>query len=179
MKTMKLSDIKITSAFTNTVPSEYKMEECRKNWDKFHCQDRFLVVNKNNYLQDGYVQYLVLKEKGIEDAEIRIGTGKIKRWRRKNMKGWKSPKYREQATTYVYGVHPNGIDHKERVWRVPNSWEDFTENVQIGDMVLCNTIHGKAPVSVTRVEVTDKCPVDFAVKKVVSKRIKRNGEIVE
>ena len=26
MKTMKLSDIKITSAFTNTGPSEYKME---------------------------------------------------------------------------------------------------------------------------------------------------------
>lgn len=179
MRKMKLSDIKISSAFLNSTPSENKMKECRDNWNKWHRQDRYLVVDNNNYLQDGYVMYLVLKENGIEEAEIKIGFGKRKQWRRRNINGWKSPKYREQATTYIYGVHLKGSDQKERVWRVPNSWKDFAENVQVGDTISCNTIYGKAPIVVTRVETLDKCPVEFAVKKVASRVIRRNGENIK
>ena len=39
---MKLSDIKISSAFTESVPSEKKMKECRDNWNTFHRQLHFL-----------------------------------------------------------------------------------------------------------------------------------------
>lgn len=178
MKKMKLSDIKINSAFLNSIPSESKMKECRDNWNKWHRQDRYIVVDKNNYLQDGYVMYLVLKENGVEDAEIKVGFGKRKCWRRKNIDGWKIPKYREQPTTYIYGLHLKGSDQKERIWRVPNSWKGFVDNVQVGDTIFCNTVHGKAPIVVTRIETLNKCPVEFVVKKVASRVIKRNGSVI-
>ena len=178
MRKMKLSDIKISSAFLNSTPSENKMKECRDNWNKWHRQDRYIVVDKNNYLQDGYVMYLVLKENGVEDAEIKVGFGKRKCWRRKNIDGWKIPKYREQPTTYIYGLHLKGSDQKERIWRVPNSWKGFVDNVQVGDTIFCNTVHGKAPIVVTRIETLNKCPVEFVVKKVASRVIKRNGSVI-
>ena len=63
---MKLSDIKISSAFAETVPSEKKMKECRDNWNTFERQDRWIVVDQNGYLIDGYVMFLVLKENGVD-----------------------------------------------------------------------------------------------------------------
>lgn len=103
---------------------------------------------------------------------------KRKCWRRKNIDGWKIPKYREQPTTYIYGLHLKGSDQKERIWRVPNSWKGFVDNVQVGDTIFCNTVHGKAPIVVTRIETLNKCPVEFVVKKVASRVIKRNGSVI-
>ena len=71
MSKLRLSDIKISKSFANTVPKEKKMEECRKVWREQHRQDRYIVVNKDNVLVDGYIQYLVLKDAGIEDIEYR------------------------------------------------------------------------------------------------------------
>lgn len=71
MKTMKLSEIKISNAFAVTTPREDKVNACREYWEENHEQDRDIVVNKDNVLVDGYVQYLVLKEKGIEEVFVK------------------------------------------------------------------------------------------------------------
>ncbi len=176
---MKLSDIKIQESFAITTPKEEKMQECRDNWNTFHKQDRWIVINNDNELIDGYIQYLILKENGVEEADIKISNRSRKRWHRKNIKDWTATHYRNEETTYIYGIHPNTNRIKELIWRVPKGWTWFAENVQIGDAIFCRTKFGVAPVIVTKIEVLDKCPVDFAVKKVAGKEIKRNGDIVE
>lgn len=174
MKHMRLVDIKINDSFMNSVPIEYKVNVCRQHWDKTHEQDRYIVVNHDNFLIDGYIQYLVLKEKNIDVAEVKISDKKRKRWSRKN-KQFKRQKsnqrnYREHETTYIYGVHLNSNDHKERVWRIPNSWWDgWSDILNIGDMILVNTKHGLAPIEITKIERLSECPVDMPVKTVVKK----------
>lgn len=178
MRKMKLSDIRISESFANSIPSEEKMEECRKNWDKWQRQDRYIVVNHNNVLIDGYIQYLILKENNIEEAEIKISNRRKKRWYRKNTEDWDIPHYINETTTYVYGTHPNSNCTKEFMWRVPKSWTWFADNVQVGDSILCCTKFGIAPVVVTKVEVLDESPVDFVVKRVASKEIRRGSYTV-
>ncbi len=176
---MKLSYIKIKESFAITTPKEEKMEECRNNWNTYHRQDRYIVINTDNELIDGYIQYLVLKENGVEEADIKISNKCEKRWYRKNVKDWTAPSYKNEETTYVYGVHPNRRCNKTFIWRVPKGWTWFAENVQIGDSILCDTRFGIAPVIVTKIEVLDKCPVDFVVKRVIGKEIRRNGYVVK
>ena len=172
---MKLSDIKISSAFAESVPSEKKMEECRDNWNTFERQDRWIVVDQNGYLIDGYVMYLVLKENNIEETKVKISARRKKRWYRKNTKGWEEPKYRNNPTTYIYGVHPNSKDTKIYMWRVPKSWGNWADNLRVGDMIICNTKNGHSPVIVSGIKVSDTCPVEFPVKTVYSKKIKKHG----
>lgn len=74
---------------------------------------------------------------------------------------------------YIVVDHTNSNCSKEYVWRVPKSWNWFTENVKVGDQILCSTKFGCAPVIVTRIEILDKCPVDFVVKKVCKNSIRR------
>ena len=64
------------------------------------------------------------------------------------------------------------------MWRVPNSWSNWAENIQIGDTIICSTKNGYAPVIVNKVETCNKCPIDIPVKKVCSKKIRRNGIVV-
>ena len=178
-RTMKLTDIIIRDAFANTTPSEEKMNECRYNWRMFNKQDRYIVVDHNNVLIDGYVMYIVLKEHKEEYAKVKISSCKKKRWRRRNTKDLIIPSYKETPTTYIFGTHPNSNCTKEFVWRVPASWETWAENVEIGDTILCQTKFGFSPVVVSRVEVLDKPPVDIRVKRVAKREIRRNGMIVE
>lgn len=161
-RTMKLTDIKISKAFANSVPSESKMQECRYNWDLWHCQDRYVVVNQNNVLVDGYIQYLVLKENDINEVQVKI---KNKSKNRKNM-----PHYKEEPTTYIYGTH-NNKSGKEFVWRIPKSWSEvgWQDGLNIGDKVLVKTKFGVKPVVITKIDTLNKCPVDMPVKKVVKK----------
>lgn len=168
MRRMRLEDIKIKESFANTTPSEEKMNECRKFWEMCNKQDRYVVVNKKGYLIDGYVQYLVLKENGIEDVEIRVGRSTKKRWNRKPLKSL-YPNYREQITTYIYGIHPNDKQKKERVWRVPNNWIGWENDLLPGDKIFACTKRGIAPIIITRIEWLDKCPVDMPVRKICRK----------
>lgn len=179
MRRMKLSDIKISESFANTTPSEEKMNECRYNWRMYSKQDRYIVVDHNNVLIDGYVMYKVLMEHKEEYAEVKISNRRKKRWKRKNIKDWVTPRYKDNPTTYIFGTHPNSNCTKEFCWRVPESWTGFTDNIQIGDTVLCATKFGYAPVVVSRVEVLDKPPIDLPIKKVCKKEIRRNGVAVE
>lgn len=173
MRRMKLADIKISDAFANSIPKVEKLNECRNSWNLWNRQDRYIVVNPDNVLIDGYIMYLVLKENNVEEVEVEISNRRKKRWYRKNVEDWEIPYYRNNTTTYVYGIHPNGDDTKNYIWRVPKSWTWFAENVQFGDSILCQTKFGIAPVIVTKVEMLDKCPVDFLVKRVASKEIRR------
>ena len=179
MKRIKLSDIKISEAFANSIPSEEKLNDCRNNWNQWHHQDRYIVVNHDNVLIDGYIQYLILKENNVEEAEIKISTRRKKRWYRKNVEDWNVPHYRNEATTYVYGVHPNSKDTKTYMWRVPKSWTNWVDNIRIGDTIICSTKNGCAPVMVNKIEILDECPIDIPVKKVCNKKIRRNGMVVE
>ena len=179
MRRMKLADIKISEAFANSIPSEEKLNECRNNWNQWHRQDRYIVVNLGNVLIDGYIQYLVLKENNIEEAEIKISNRRKKRWYRKNVEDLNVPHYKNETTTYVYGVHPNSKDTKTYMWRVPKSWTNWADNIQIGDTIICSTKNGCAPVIVNKVKTCNECPIDIPVKKVCNKKIRRNGMVVE
>ena len=177
MAILKLDEIKISSAFSESVPSEKKMAECRYNWNVFNAQDRYIILNDDYYLIDGYIQYLVLKENGSECAEVRFSNKKRRKWHRKQF--IPLPKYRNESTTYIYGVHPNSKEPKTYMWRVPESWTCWAENIQIGDTIMCATKNGYAPVLVNKIEILDRCPIDIPVKKVCNRQIRRNGMVVE
>lgn len=166
MKTMKLSDIKIKDSFAQTTPREEKMKECRDYWNDLHKQDRFVVVNHKNELIDGYVQYLVLKENGVKDVVIKKSECKEESWRRIKKK---LPYYRRNPTTYIYGIHPDSKIRKEYVWRVPDSWVGWEEDLLPGDKILVHTKRGVQPVLVTKIENSNECPVDTRVRKVFRK----------
>ena len=67
------------------------------------------------------------------------------------------------------------------MWRVPKSWSElgWEDGLNIGDEILVTTKFGIKPVVVTKIEISDKCPVDFRVKKVVRREIRRNVAVVE
>lgn len=168
MKRIKLDEIIIPKSFLESKPSETKIEKYKNKWKKYNKQPKPLIVDEDNVLIDGYIQYLVLKELGYEEGNYLV---------RHESKKEKSS-YRDTLTTYVYGVHPNSNCTKEFVWRVPKSMTWFAENVQVGDSILCQTKFGIAPVIVSKVETLDKCPVDFRVKKVAKCEVRRNGCII-
>lgn len=179
IRRMKLSDIKIRESFLNTIPIKEKMDECREYWNEYHSQDRYVVINHDGFLIDGYIQYLVLKENCIEEAEIKISHCKKKKWRRKNNRELIVPSYKEKNTTYIFGTHPNSNCTKEFCWRVTENWGSWADNIEIGDTILCQTKFGISPVIVNRVERLETPPVEMRVKKVARREIRRNGLIVE
>lgn len=159
MKKIKLSEIVISSAFAASVPSEQKVQKYKSRFAKTGKQSKYLVLDNENVLVDGYIQYLILKENNVEEAKyVRF----IK----------KKSTYRTQNTTYVYGTHLNSKCTKEFVWRVPESWSEFTENIKVGDTIYCKTKFGVAPVVVSKIEVNDLCPIDIPVRKVANQIIK-------
>lgn len=160
MKRMRLDKIKIKEYFKETLPKEEKMRECREFWRYEGRQDRPIVLDSKGFLIDGYVMYLTLLEHKEEYAMVR----KLKK-----------PRYRNHPTVYIYGNHPNSYDTKTYLWRVPNSWEGWIKNLQIGDMIYCRTKNGISPVIVQEVECLSKCPIKFPVRKVAGRRIIRNG----
>lgn len=164
MKRMRLEDIKIPKAFALTSPREEKMCECREFWRYEGKQDRPIVINRKGFLIDGYYMYLVLLEHCEKYAMVR----KLKK-----------PRYKNHPTIYIFGKHFKDSKGKVYMWRIPDSWEGWADNLQIGDMIFCFTKNGISPVIVQEVECLSKCPVQFPVKKVSSKRIIRNGEVVE
>lgn len=177
-RTMKLSEIRIKGSFEKSVPNEYKLLQCREYWEQhgFYLHD--IVVNDKEYLVDGYIQYLVLKENDIEDVVVKDFDKKVyKRTKSKVRKSGKKKvkSYRDTETLYIFGVHPKGI--KERVWRVPNKFQKEWESIlSVGDIVMVKTKRGNAPIKITRIEKLSECPVDMSVKKVVKKISKYSKE---
>lgn len=169
VKTMKLADIKVTKAFLNSVPSNEKIQECEEYYRKGK-QKKLIVVDRSGTLKDGYIQYIVFKNHNVQEAEVKIlnkKKGKIE-----------TPSYKNQATTYIFGIHPNSQFEKEYCWRVPERKNDFAKNIQVGDTILCTTKFGTAPVTVTKIEILDKPPIDSRIKKICTKKIWRDGILV-
>ena len=171
MQLMEISNIKILSSFAESIPKEEKLKACRDFWDLYHEQDRYLVVNKNNELIDGYIQYLILKENNVSQAEVKFSNTKRSRWKRKSLHilTEEDTSYRTKQTTYIYGIHPNDKGKREYVWRVPDSWTGWENDLLPGDAVIVRTKHGLAPVIVTKISWLDVCPVDMPVRKVYRK----------
>lgn len=176
-RVMKLSDIRIKGSFKNSIPNDYKLAQCREYWKQHHLYNHDIIVKKNGYLEDGYIQYLILKENGVEDVTVIDFDRKvysIKTNARKNNKK-KSKSYRDVETLYVFGIHPKGI--KERVWRAPSKFQkEWEEILNVGDIVMVKTKRGNAPIKVTRIERLSECPVDMPVKRVVKKISQYNKE---
>ena len=171
---MRLDNITIKDSFALSIPKIKKVLACKEHWEKYHTQDRYIVINHENILIDGYIQYLVLKDAGIDVAEVKISNKKRKKWNRKNRKlkhrNLKKLTYRECKTTYVFGILLYSKSNKERVWRIPNSWKKERINeLNIGDVVMVHNRNTLTPIQITRIEKLNNCPVDTPVKKVVRK----------
>ena len=169
-----MSDIIIPESFAQTHPRKEKIDACKEHWIKTGRQSKYIVVDKENILTDGYVMYLVLKELGVDEAKIiRSKKGQ------KRDNHVKEPAYRKENTTYIWGVHPNSPDDKLYVWRVPNNdnWKDFKENISVGDMIFCFAKGKVSPVIIKAIQNTNHCPTPLDVKKVCSKRIVKANKI--
>ena len=171
--TVKLSSIKIPKSYAVTTPSEKKLKTKRKKYRKGKL--RAITINTDGFLINGYINYLILKENNVEDAEVNIVD--IKKNDNRNV----SESYRNIKTTYIYGKHPNNKSEKIYIWRIPNkeNWMKFSETVLPDDLIFCKTKFGCSPVIVQAIQTVDKCPVEFPVKKVLSKKIIRNGKGLE
>ena len=171
--TVKLSSIKIPKSYAATIPSEKKVKTKRKKYRKEKL--RAITINTDGFLINGYINYLILKENNVEDAEVNIVDIK------KNDNSNVPESYRNTNTTYIYGKHLNNKSEKIYTWRIPNaeSWRKFSEMVLPDDLIFCKTKFGCSPVIVQAIQTVDKCPVEFPVKKVLSKKIIRNGKGLE
>lgn len=68
---IRLSDIIIPESFATTTPAKRKMIKCERYWNDTRKQLKDVVVNYNNILIDGFVQYLVLKDNNEEFVKVK------------------------------------------------------------------------------------------------------------
>lgn len=68
---MKLSEIKIPTDFESSKPNTSKYLKCENYYNKTGNQDRYIIVDENNVLVDGYIMYLVLKNNGEKFGDSR------------------------------------------------------------------------------------------------------------
>lgn len=149
MQRIKLSDVKISNMFKISSPNEKKMNRVRNKYLQTGIQDKPIVLDENGYLVDGYVRYLILKDFGTEYINC------IHR-----------NSYKRTPTYYIYGLHKNC--DKEFVWRVPHTKvNDFIGKVIPGDTILVGTKNGTKSITVTKIELLDKQPIDQRIKKVI------------
>lgn len=164
MKKVKLKEIKIRPSFSCSVPNAKKVELYTTKYIQTCKQVKPILIDKNEYLLDGYIQYLILKAFNVEDAEVIVKDER------------ETITYRNSQTTYVFGYHLNDRHKKEFVWRVPASWTDWINNVKIGDVIYCNTRYGCKKVAVNRIEALSIPPVDVCIRKVCKRIPKQKGE---
>lgn len=156
MRKIKLQNIKIMHSFELTPPSDRKMNYVRKQYLKTGIQDKPIVLNEDGYLTDGYARYLMLKEFGVEFVN----------YIRKKTVTKSIPSYKQMPTYYIYGIHSHCKN--EFVWRVPSAKiDEFIGKILPGDTVLVGTKNGTKSITVTRIELLDKPPIDKCIKKVI------------
>lgn len=163
VQTMAISDIKISQTFQRTMPKAYKMEKCRCFWEKYQTQDRYIIVDADNVLLDGYIMYLVLQEYGKQTAEVKKVTTT-----------YHLPAMSKTPTTYVYGKHihdDNSLSSKEYVWRIPKMkfYAGWGDELNIGDKVMVVARDKIVPIVITRLVTTTQSPFSSSVKTVIRK----------
>lgn len=132
---MNIEDIKISDQFLASHPSPEKMEIFEKYWLLTNHQDKPIVLDKNDYLVDGYIRYLIMKRNGAKTVHT---------------------VYKGQPVALINGVyiHANGETSQEYTWEIrrDKNWKSFLKNLKIGDLVMCATKYGYSPVKVTRIQ---------------------------
>lgn len=158
-KVIPIDEIIVTDAFRNSKPSDEKMKKHRTYWNQHHTQQKFITLNERNILTDGYIQYLILKENNIKWAGVEIV-------KKKNPFTITYNDYEHENTVYVFGKHINSRSKNEYVWRIPKKKTRLAKKVQVGDIVMCNTKYGKAPVQITNIKVLSSPPIEMEIKTV-------------
>lgn len=183
---MNLSEIMISESFENSIPNISKYAKCDNCYNETGNQDRYIIVDENNVLVDGYIMYLVLKSHDVEYCDAKRLTLRKHKYTDRQREKYeriippeKVISYKNKPTVYIYGKHPNGIIDKEYVWRLPKSKENMYDVLLPGDLIYCSTKNGIAPVIVTRIEKRDSWDTELKVKVVCSRIIIRNGELLK
>lgn len=79
----KLDDIVVQDSFAETTPSPRKIKQKKRQINKGLIPK--ITINDKGVLWDGYITYLILKEKGIKDVLVEIvGSAKAKSYRLKD-----------------------------------------------------------------------------------------------
>lgn len=145
-----LKDITIPERFLKSYPNEYKIANVAIDYENGEDIGKDVIVSASGVLIDGYIRYLVLLRKGCFSADVTIVPDEIKLVKNK-------------ATTYVFGKHhPNG---KTYVWRMTKRTK-HPENLEVGARVQVATQHGYKRVTVEKIEMLDKPPVETPIRKV-------------
>ena len=157
---MNIDDIKISDQFLDSHPSQEKMERFEKYWLRTNHQDKPIILDKNGYLVDGYIRYLIMKRNGAKTIRT---------------------VYKGQPGALINGVHihANGTTSQEYTWEIRRNknWKSFLENIKVGDLVMCATKYGYSPVKVTRIQ-TENIEGGVKHKKVLlNKRVNIKTEI--
>ena len=63
---MEMSNIKVSTEFAESHPSEFKVKKYRNFWNRYKRQRKSIVLDDNGVIVDGYIQYLILKENGVK-----------------------------------------------------------------------------------------------------------------
>lgn len=138
-----------------TAPKAAKLEYYRKYFEgKEMSAHRMtypnpIVIDEHNRLLDGYISYLLMKERGLESAEcFLVSEGTV-------------------LKKYVNGVHllnkAGATSQKRYTWAYP-----LREPVVRGDILVADTSRGKKLIQVTSVDMATKGYVD-SLKKVRKK----------
>ena len=164
MAYIKTNDIIIPDSFTKTYPKERKVKECKDIWDKYHMQDRYIILDNHNVLVNGYVMYLVLKMYDVENAFIkRVVNSKYYKGQNRINPALIHDSYKNTRTCYIHGIHDNEKIKKERIWRMED--EDDWNKVNVGDNLIAKTKHGDSKIIITRKTIASVCPVNMDIRK--------------
>lgn len=145
---MSIRDITIPRKFVERPPSQNKMISY-KNYYRNHGEFKAAIVVEGRQLINGYTTYLLCKEFGIDEVEVR------------------SLSYRQSPTIYVYGYHPEDAGHREFVWRLRKDRDtglNYECEIDVGDLVPVDTKIGLKHVVVTRVELLDTPPLTRTIR---------------
>ncbi len=141
-----------------STPNKNKVEKKRKDIENGNYSP--IKLKKNNQLQNGYITYLILKEKYGEDYLVDVE------------KEEDISSYKNRPTLYVYGKHPNPKNpkmNKEYVFRVKGNIIPY-KDLAAGEYVLVQTKYGLAPLQVTKCEILDRPPIEGRIK-IVKRKI--------
>ena len=145
---MKIEDIIISKSFAEALPSKWKLVKCRTYYEANGEFDREIVLNKKKVLIDGYVAYLIAKEKGLTDVSVRCD--------------WKYQPEKEK--TYIYGRHkPHG---KRYVWEATKNTLNM-DKLTIGSTAIVDTKYGKSSIVVSKIKISQKPPSIYKIRKVI------------
>ena len=146
---MNIKNIIISESFAKSSPAKWKLAQCRTYYETNGEFDREIVLNGKNMLVDGYVAYLIAKEKGLSEVPI------SRCWTYKNL----------ENKTYVFGRHkPHG---KRYVWIATEDTENV-DKLKKGVSAIVETKYGIADIIVSKIKKSKKPPTIFKLRKVLT-----------